>query len=606
MSVTYGFYNSLNGDRKYNAEQMSTLFNGIINDGIFANIGTAMVVEAYSGNTVKVGIGRAWFNGTWTQNDAILPITAEDSEVLLDRIDAVIVEVNKHEDVRENTIKIIKGTPASTPVNPTLEDSEYVHQHVLAYIYRTAESTEIKAANITNMVGTDTTPFITGILEVISQDVLLGKWRGELDDFVEAKGNELDAFKTTEEAAFLTWWANLQTVLDGDVAANLTRIVNDIGDKGYYSRNLLNPTLKTTTSNGITCTDNEDGTYTLNGTATADTTFVFKTNTNINAGLKLLGCPSNGSDKTYQIIAFGTGGTIRDLGDGIIASAEISNATIQAIVRNGYTCNNLIFKPMLVDATVYPNATYNNFQQYVPSNADISDSIIDSLSEITVATEEGLIAGALAVNELNNKVDHGSKTSIRLGSTSSPAVTDRTNASQVGSAILSYIANNSGYFTGKNYLFYVFDSSGGDEWGVELNYNNSSGTVRGTMFQIYTTSPKLYSIRRHGGADSVVPFKSAPETATEIYNNTGRDVGYTYTVPSDGLYLAESLGESSYTVTITTTSGTVLYNKVLTSSSSSSTPARYSRVALANLKAGDKIYLYYGYYGGGRIVKLNS
>lgn len=125
------------------------------------------------------------------------------------------------------------------------------------------------------------------------------------------------------------------------------------------------------------------------------------------------------------------------------------------------------------------------------------------------------------------------------------------------------------------------------------------------MYNNDNTDNKHYKIIRSGGADTVIPFKSAPETATEIYNNTGRDVGYTYTIPSDGLYLAESLGESSYTINITTTNGKVLYNKVLTSSSSSSTPARYSRVALANLKAGDKIYLYYGYYGGGRIVKLS-
>ena len=33
------------------------------------------------------------------------------------------------------------------------------------------------------------------------------------------------------------------------------------------TRNLLNPNLQTTTQNGVTCTNNGDGTYTLNGTA---------------------------------------------------------------------------------------------------------------------------------------------------------------------------------------------------------------------------------------------------------------------------------------------------------------------------------------------------
>ena len=37
MAVTYGFYNSSNGDRKYNALQFSRLFEGIIRDGGFLN-----------------------------------------------------------------------------------------------------------------------------------------------------------------------------------------------------------------------------------------------------------------------------------------------------------------------------------------------------------------------------------------------------------------------------------------------------------------------------------------------------------------------------------------------------------------------------------------
>ena len=46
MSVTSGFFNSLHGDRRYNAEQMSAIFDGIINDGVFANIGTAFSIKS--------------------------------------------------------------------------------------------------------------------------------------------------------------------------------------------------------------------------------------------------------------------------------------------------------------------------------------------------------------------------------------------------------------------------------------------------------------------------------------------------------------------------------------------------------------------------------
>ena len=105
MSVTYGFYNSLNGDRRYDAIQITNIFNGLISDGIFATIGTCFVVKADVGIDVTVGIGRAWFNSTWTLNDSILPLTAPVSDVLLERIDAVVIEVNKSEAVRANSIK---------------------------------------------------------------------------------------------------------------------------------------------------------------------------------------------------------------------------------------------------------------------------------------------------------------------------------------------------------------------------------------------------------------------------------------------------------------------------------------------------------------------
>lgn len=290
MSVSYGFYNSLNGDRKYDAAQISSIFDGLIVDGVFASIGTAFVVKAAGGLTVNVGIGRAWFNHTWTLNDAILPLTAEESEVLLDRIDAVVLEVNNLESVRANSIKIIKGTPSSVPERPTLENEGNVHQHPLAYIYRKFGSSVITQANITNMVGTTETPFVTGIIKTISLDELLGQWQDELDQFVDkeeadftewsrqkriefdnwksAQQQDYENWSTTEKQNYLDWiseqettfntWANnqmtseeawiqsmqdtflswfneMKTELSGDVAGNLQLQI----DKNDVKRILL-------------------------------------------------------------------------------------------------------------------------------------------------------------------------------------------------------------------------------------------------------------------------------------------------------------------------------------------------------------------------------
>ena len=52
MAFTCGFFNSENGDRKYNAEQMSAIFDGIIADGVFTTIGDHMAVAGRYGQGV--------------------------------------------------------------------------------------------------------------------------------------------------------------------------------------------------------------------------------------------------------------------------------------------------------------------------------------------------------------------------------------------------------------------------------------------------------------------------------------------------------------------------------------------------------------------------
>lgn len=216
MSITYGFYNSLNGDRKYDCSQLSKLFDGLIVDGIFASIGDCFIVKANGGLYVNVGAGKAWFNSTWTYNNSTLPIKMPNSEILQDRIDAVVIEINSSPAVRENSIKVIEGIPASTPTKPMLTFEDEIHQYPLCYIYRKAGSTEVTQADITNMIGSEETPFVTGILQTITLNELLGKWETELDLFVN-----------DETAEFNEWFQGIRDTLDEDAATKLYNIIEN-------------------------------------------------------------------------------------------------------------------------------------------------------------------------------------------------------------------------------------------------------------------------------------------------------------------------------------------------------------------------------------------
>ena len=57
MAISYGFFNSVNGDRTYNADDISNYFLKLISNGVFATPSNAMQVQENDGMTVQVTAG---------------------------------------------------------------------------------------------------------------------------------------------------------------------------------------------------------------------------------------------------------------------------------------------------------------------------------------------------------------------------------------------------------------------------------------------------------------------------------------------------------------------------------------------------------------------
>ena len=207
MSLTSGFFDSFNEDRKYNSLQFSSIFDGIISDGIYATYGDYFLVSPVSGMNIKVGTGRAWLDHTWTLNDADYPLTVEDAEVVLKRIDTVIIEVDRSNSGRINRLRILKGTPASAPVAPQLTKTESLKQYPLADILVKPNATEIVAADITNRIGTKDLPWVAGIIDHVSAEELVRQWRIEFDTL-------LDTLQT------MISQVGQQTIMDNSVGAS--------------------------------------------------------------------------------------------------------------------------------------------------------------------------------------------------------------------------------------------------------------------------------------------------------------------------------------------------------------------------------------------------
>lgn len=164
-------------------------------------------------------------------------------------------------------------------------------------------------------------------------------------------------------------------------------LAEEKADKSETTVNLLNPTLQTTISNGVTCTSNGDGTYTFNGTATAEATFIVQIIGNIvekyaNKDLWLVGCPKNGSMNTYRQHFWGEGQEMMfDTGSGTKFRIEntTKNANIAIIIEAGVTVDNIVFKPMI---TTNLDATYDDFVPYTGSTGQINSDVADIQSAL--------------------------------------------------------------------------------------------------------------------------------------------------------------------------------------------------------------------------------
>ena len=137
-------------------------------------------------------------------------------------------------------------------------------------------------------------------------------------------------------------------------------------------------TVSTTTANGITLTNNYDGTYTLNGTATDLFAFDILKNITLSAGTYTLsGCPSGGAATKYDL-RLGISSSNYDYGNGktLTISSETTYDAVRIVIRSGVTIN-ATFKPMLEVGT-----TATDFEQYGASPSPDYPSEIKSISGI--------------------------------------------------------------------------------------------------------------------------------------------------------------------------------------------------------------------------------
>lgn len=188
MAQKYGFFNSVDGDRKYDADDIGNYFLKLISDGVFATPATAMQVTAAGGMVVSVAAGWGFIKCKYINNTAAAQFTLAAADVVLNRIDRVVIRLDK--DNRTMSLAIKQGTAASTPTAPALtRQSSGIWELSLAQIYVGAGVTSISQANITDeRANTSLCGYVTGLINQIDTTDLFAQYNN----------------------AFWTWFNNVQ------------------------------------------------------------------------------------------------------------------------------------------------------------------------------------------------------------------------------------------------------------------------------------------------------------------------------------------------------------------------------------------------------------
>ena len=274
--IRSGFFNSKNHDRLYYNSDMSRLFNSLINDGVFQNVGDKFIAKTGTGMQVIIPSGMAYFNSTWIFNDTDYVQAIDTAPIVagFSRIDGIFLKMGPVDDQNErlNSVYYMAGTPASQdaqkPVPTPTDDEIYVP---ICYVTVATDVTEITASMIENCVGvTAATPFVTGILETVEISELLTQWEAQWNEWLVARKaqaeSDIDEWTAADTAMWNNWFQSVKDDLGAIDIGTLKNKVDELTNLYVQDQVLYLPnTGASVTSDGTIVLGNDPGEPAIDG-----------------------------------------------------------------------------------------------------------------------------------------------------------------------------------------------------------------------------------------------------------------------------------------------------------------------------------------------------
>lgn len=234
MAVTCGFFNSVNGDRVYNADTMSTFFRGLVSDGVYANVGDGMQVVAGGGMNVSVKAGRCLIDCKWCENDSALTLPITAASPSLNRYTAVVARLDYSNRLIEITTK--DGTAASSPTKPTIQKDSQYKELCLAMIYVAKGATAISQSAIADTRASADCGWVTGLIQQVDTSALFLQWQTAYEEFYAAFQSWFDTL--TSQLQVNTYITSFEKRVTGS-AAEVAEIPLDMSGYEYAESDII-------------------------------------------------------------------------------------------------------------------------------------------------------------------------------------------------------------------------------------------------------------------------------------------------------------------------------------------------------------------------------
>ena len=216
MAINYGFFNSINGDRLYNADDFNRYFNALVSSGVvpFPDASSFQVI-ASSGMQVKISPGKAFIDGHWIENDAYVYLTLDNADTAIPRRDSIILRLDNSG--RKIILTIKKGALSGLAPQQSLERSETIKEYELANIIVWQRTTTITQSNITDTRGNSARcGWCAGLVTQKNTENFFLQWQSKYDEYYRKSTEEIDAYFAEKKAAFDSWFENLSAQLNVD------------------------------------------------------------------------------------------------------------------------------------------------------------------------------------------------------------------------------------------------------------------------------------------------------------------------------------------------------------------------------------------------------